>query len=112
MAIRLAHRFDLIDIPTSRRRHPKPMPIVGGVVVFITLVAGLAFFSLLEPWWFQAHGKSLAAVGTAMSLLVVLGLRDDLHGVYTKGKLLLAVRRGGFGFSLRTPHPCPLLVLV
>ena len=87
VAIRLAHRFDLIDIPTSRRRHPKPMPIVGGVVVFITLVAGLAFFSLLEPWWFQAHGKSLAAVGTAMSLLVVLGLRDDLHGVSPKGKL-------------------------
>ena len=86
IVIQAAYRFKLLDHPSPRRRHRAPTPIIGGLGIFFTWALGLALFCLIEPNWFEVHAKSLLPIVTSLSILLVLGVIDDVKGLTPKPK--------------------------
>lgn len=72
VARRVAPTVGLVDSPTARKSHQGDVPLVGGVSIFGALVALTIFGGL-----FQEH----AAFFAAASLLVVVGVLDDVTGI-------------------------------
>ncbi len=76
--IRVAPRVGLIDHPSERRIHVKPVPRAGGIAVYATMVLGcVALLVLRVDLGTQISGKWLLAFLGAASLLVVVGIADD-----------------------------------
>ena len=100
----LAVQLKLLDRPDDfRRRHERPIPRLGGVAVFIsvlivngvgTLVADRAHLLVLLPF--------VASIAIGATILFVTGLVDDLVGVRPLAKILaqsaaaIIVWYGGF----------------
>ena len=48
----LAMRLGLVDTPTERKQHAEPVPLIGGIAIFITFCVGTFI-------WSDAEGASL-----------------------------------------------------
>ena len=70
-----ADQFRLIDRPDARKNHASPVPMVGGLAIYLILLSG---FILVDPplkvGWFMF----------ALTLLVITGLLDDAFGLGVK----------------------------
>ncbi|MBM4197390.1 MAG: undecaprenyl/decaprenyl-phosphate alpha-N-acetylglucosaminyl 1-phosphate transferase [Gammaproteobacteria bacterium] len=71
----LAVRVGLVDVPDSRKRHSGPVPLIGGLAIFLTavLVHSLPEIDKLPVYDPTATGFLLSGL-----VLVVVGLADDL----------------------------------
>lgn len=87
----VAVRFDIVDRPNVRKVHRKPIPRVGGVAIFIGMVA-LVLPVLLLPndvgsafrkWHFE-----VLVILAAGGMMFLLGLIDDVKGLRVRTKLL------------------------
>ncbi len=65
----LAKTIDLVDRPGGRKTHDGDVPLIGGLAMFLGLVAGLGF---MDPFVYAT--ASLVGVS---AILVVIGLLDD-----------------------------------
>lgn len=63
---KLADHAGFVDTPDGRKHHDKPVPPLGGAVIFTVFLAFMMFFGYL-PW----------AVFGALGLILVLGIMDD-----------------------------------
>jgi UDP-GlcNAc:undecaprenyl-phosphate GlcNAc-1-phosphate transferase len=98
----LALRLGLVDRPDGRRkRHPAPVPRLGGLSVY------LAFVSTLLLWHFLNRGAAGQALTTGTELplvaaataVMLVGLVDDLLGVPPAAKLLVQAGAGGYLYA-------------
>jgi UDP-N-acetylmuramyl pentapeptide phosphotransferase/UDP-N-acetylglucosamine-1-phosphate transferase/glycosyltransferase involved in cell wall biosynthesis len=87
---RLARAHGWVDHPGARKVHREPMPRVGGIAIYLAMLAGLvpavAFVSLhqkLAP----VHGPFLA-LAAAATFVFLVGLADDLQDISSKFKLI------------------------
>jgi UDP-GlcNAc:undecaprenyl-phosphate GlcNAc-1-phosphate transferase len=82
MVIDLAWKLGAIDMPgEARRMHNKPMPRLGGLAMFIAFCVG-GLFTL--PWGEQ----SVQGLILGSTVIVILGILDDIYGLPAKVKLL------------------------
>jgi UDP-GlcNAc:undecaprenyl-phosphate GlcNAc-1-phosphate transferase len=80
----LAVQCGLVDAPCIRKRHTGVIPLVGGLAIYLTLVAlWLAF-----PFWQAQDGTWLIALGLP---LLLVGLVDDRWEVSASKRLLVEV---------------------
>jgi len=72
IAIILARRFGFIDYPgmQEHKRHPAPVPLAGGIVIFLALAVLIPIFDL---WKIQGF----AAIILPAVVVFVFGLLDD-----------------------------------
>src|SRR6266498_1087240 len=81
---RLCQRFNLLDIPVDGRRvHSKAVPRLGGVALFLSLLIALSTLPFVDNLLTQALRAHAAEIFVALmpaSLVLVLGIYDDLHG--------------------------------
>jgi UDP-GlcNAc:undecaprenyl-phosphate GlcNAc-1-phosphate transferase len=105
---RVAVHRKLLDFPDDvRRRHERPIPRLGGVAVFVSVLAVIGAGAALDD---RAHLLVLLPFVTSVSIgatiLFVTGLVDDLVGVRPLGKLAaqsaaaLIVYYSGFGLDV------------
>ena len=73
----VARRIGLVDKPGGRKTHAGDIPLIGGVVIFISFLAVCAYLSALN-----------GALISAMALLLFLGLYDDRYDLKPTYKLL------------------------
>lgn len=80
-----ALRLNIVDRPGGQRKiHSEPIPLLGGVALFIALVSVSAFYYFVhfENWHaitdFQIHPKHLAGILMGGFLLVIGGVLDDI----------------------------------
>ena len=73
--LKLAHRFDFTDKPTERKKHMEPIPLTGGIAMFIAFTVGFLVFVIR-----QDPAMPFLLLGAAM--IVAVGLVDD----YSKSK--------------------------
>lgn len=78
-----APRFDLVDRPDGRKRHEMPTPVIGGIAIFIGLMAAAVLMGNV----FIGHREIFLGMG----LLLVMGVFDDKHSVHPVIKLLIQV---------------------
>lgn len=85
---RLAIRFGAIDHPSDRKVHPRPTPTLGGVAIFLGVLAGIGASRLL-PFFADLHRTSseLMAVLVAAAIIVAVGVHDDVRGATVPTKV-------------------------
>jgi UDP-GlcNAc:undecaprenyl-phosphate GlcNAc-1-phosphate transferase len=90
LVIRIAVAWRLYDTPDTRRLHTRPIPRLGGVVVFIATLLGL-----LAAFVATGAGRDLSPGGREFFIGILLGggvlfaagLLDDLRGLRPAAKL-------------------------
>ena len=77
---RYAYKLDLVDYPGGHRGHVLPTPLIGGLGIFCGAMTSLFFFPL--P---LGDLRIFMAGGT---LLVVVGVLDDLHDLSSRSRFI------------------------
>ena len=73
--LRYALRHRIVDNPDARKIHRKPIPVMGGVVVYAGILAGcLAMWLLIE-------GASIHWSLMAVTTMLLLGVWDDMKNL-------------------------------
>ncbi len=92
LAIRLGKRLNLTDMPGVRKVHREPVPRIGGLAVYISVILiVLPTLFLLSPAD-DAFGQSLPKVWVllgAATTVCLLGLADDIRALRARLKLLV-----------------------
>ena len=89
----VAIHYGIVDQPDrARKMHAAPVAYLGGVAIFLGLLAGLAvsqYLSLhrVEAGWPVTHPSIKLSIVLGALIIVVLGLWDDLHGIPPVGKI-------------------------
>lgn len=82
LARHIAPRLGMMDQPSARKMHLKPVPRIGGLVIFGAVMVALIF--LRE----QRNFDQFVSILLAASWMSFLGLWDDRWGVHPTLKLL------------------------
>ena len=80
-----AKKKHLYDNPEDRKLQRRPIPVMGGFVVFLGAMAG----SL--TYWFQHDCISIVPIQVAMLIMLVIGGWDDIKKVSPQLRFLLEV---------------------
>lgn len=81
LAIKIAPKIGAMDVPKdSRRMHKKPIPRFGGIAIYAGFLAAFIYNGIFTQ---QAMGIIVGA-----TLILVLGICDDIKGMPAKVKLL------------------------
>lgn len=78
---RLALLTGIIDAPGPRKVHRKPMPYLGGLAFFLSLLSVLTVVMAVWPdiLWDDQDGRRYAGLLIGATLLVLVGLYDDVR---------------------------------
>jgi len=77
----VAIKFKLFDWPAPRRIHPRPLPRLGGVAIFLAFVLVILFFTTGAGGHFLVFDKHLAGFLAGATLLVLVMIVDDIRGL-------------------------------
>lgn len=100
----VAIKYDLVDVPDARKIHKTPVPVVGGLVLFIMAVALLLITNNVTVFTFYLM--------MATGFVVVVGLMDDVFQLSAFWRFVVqiiasllviyfsSVKLVGFGFLL------------
>jgi len=82
---RLAIKVNAIDIPKDERRvHCKPIPVMGGLAIYISFVLGTILYNgILTP--------SQTGIIVGATVIVIGGIIDDVKDLSPKYKILIQV---------------------
>ncbi|MFN7021064.1 MAG: glycosyltransferase family 4 protein [Phycisphaerales bacterium] len=95
---RIAIANGIIDRPSvARKIHRLPVAYLGGVAVYLGIVAGI-FFAMMHPFhgWLQLHPSkgmtdlpldAVVAVLLGMTVIMFCGLYDDVRGIDPRAKI-------------------------
>lgn len=79
-----ATKIGFVDMPTDRKKHDSPMPLSGGVAIFVGFITGYILF--------LGHINSKCVITALAAILVlIIGLVDDWYK--SKGKEFSALAR-------------------
>mgnify|MGYP000226713945 CR=1 FL=1 len=81
---KLAYKVNAIDIPKDNRRvHKKPMPLMGGLAIYLGVVITSLIFLPLD--------KALISVIVGGTLILISGIIDDIKGLSPRSKLIFQI---------------------
>jgi UDP-GlcNAc:undecaprenyl-phosphate/decaprenyl-phosphate GlcNAc-1-phosphate transferase len=80
LMIRIGHRWNFVDVPADRKIHVLPTPRIGGIALYAGFVGSLLLNSIVPDW--------MIAILVAGSLLLVIGVLDDIRELPASGKLI------------------------
>ncbi len=83
----LAPRVGMLDIPAGRKQHGHPMPLLGGLGIFIAAAACLIL-----------HGgtdRQTIALVVGAAVVLALGLWDDWRGLRARFRLVVQILSAG-----------------
>lgn len=84
---KLAFKVGAVDIPKDDRRvHKEPMPLIGGLAIFIAVVIVTLVFLPLD--------REIISILLGASFIVVAGIIDDLRELRPKAKFSLQIIAG------------------
>ena len=83
--VRIAELKDIVDEPSSRKLQRRPVPILGGVCVFLGAVVGLGSTSVF------GDGSELFVVVMAMTVMLYTGTMDDILGLTPRVRFMIEI---------------------
>ena len=78
---KLAFRIGALDYPGARKVHRQAMPLLGGLAIY------LSFWAVSAPLLLPEGGGQLQGLFWGSTLILLLGIYDDLKGLSYKVKL-------------------------
>ncbi len=91
IVIKIARKLDIVDKPNIRKVHSKPVPRIGGVAIFISmmgLVVPVLFLPNAVGDRFRLYQTKVIVMLSAASFMFLIGLLDDIKGLRVRVKLL------------------------
>ncbi|MGQ0809801.1 MAG: glycosyltransferase family 4 protein [Nitrospiraceae bacterium] len=85
--IHLSHSWGVVDRPSERKIHVVPTPGLGGLAVYFGFVGSVLMNSILPEW--------MVGILVAASLLLVVGILDDLRELPTGTRLMAQIAATG-----------------
>ncbi len=90
IVIHVAKRLHIVDIPGARKVHSKPIPRIGGVAIFVSMI-GLVIPVLFLP---NVVGETFRLIQSKVIILLgatgfmfLVGLVDDIRGLRVRTRL-------------------------
>lgn len=83
--LRIALSKGIVDNPEARKLQKRPIPILGGVVIFFGIAVGLMFFKTMF------YQTALLPVLAAMVAMLYVGTIDDILNIKPAVRLLIEV---------------------
>ncbi len=88
LSMRLAVRYDLMDLPGQHKRHRRPVPLVGGAVLFVALWGAMTLaVALAADTIYVELTDSYLYVLAGAAIVFLVGLSDDLRPLSAWTKL-------------------------
>jgi UDP-GlcNAc:undecaprenyl-phosphate GlcNAc-1-phosphate transferase len=91
----VARQFGLVDRPDGRRKiHKTPIPVAGGVAIFVASLLVLTGAYFVNDYWRQQLNDNWSSYGSllvAAIIVVVVGVVDDYRGMRGRYKLLAQI---------------------
>jgi len=87
----IAQRWKIIDQPTKQRKvHKKPVPLLGGLAIFIAFAGTILFYTLWDQSFFSGYMSPKHIVGILLGGLILMigGVLDDKYNL-SPGKLII-----------------------
>lgn len=81
---KLAQSINFVDKPAARKVHVSPVPMLGGVAIYIGFVSSMAMGS-------SQHYQELLGVLVGATIMTAIGLWDDRHALPPVVKILAQV---------------------
>lgn len=82
--IKLAPKIGAMDIPKDDRRiHSKPMPLIGGVAMYLAVMISMLLFF--------PGSRELYSIMAGGTIIFVAGLKDDIKGMSPVEKLIYQI---------------------
>ena len=81
--ISIANKFNIYDYPEKRKMHSKPMPLLGGLAVYVSFITAL-LVNFHFSW--ELKGMIIAA-----SFVMISGLLDDIKELSASGRLIIQI---------------------
>ncbi len=81
---RIAIRIGAVDLPSERKIHAQPIPRLGGIAIYVSLLiaVAIALFKFLKP---TPEMKGILLGG---SIMLAIGIADDIKELSPKIKLM------------------------
>lgn len=76
-----SYKINLLDIPTARKLHKKPVPLIGGIVIGLSLIISVYLFDFKDPYFNIILSFSV--------IIVIVGVLDDFKNLSAANKLIL-----------------------
>lgn len=83
--VKLALMKDIVDTPNARKLQRMPVPVLGGIVVFFGVLAGLGCFASFFD------SSRLSWVVTLMALMLYVGTLDDAMGLSPRFRFMVEI---------------------
>jgi UDP-GlcNAc:undecaprenyl-phosphate GlcNAc-1-phosphate transferase len=107
---KLAFNFHILDYPSQRKVHLKPMPLLGGLgiyfSIFFTILLGLWLKNFLFAHFYNYYNGIISVLPKIFSLIIILGivvffgLLDDIYHFRSYQKLFFQIVCGIITFLL------------
>lgn len=81
----LAFKLGLVDQPNARKLHQTPMPLMGGLAIYLATVSCIVIFAD------KTNPAELVAILAGATLVFVVGLLDDRGLLHHQIKLMVAM---------------------
>jgi UDP-GlcNAc:undecaprenyl-phosphate GlcNAc-1-phosphate transferase len=93
LIIRLAHHFDVLDKPGTRKIHLRIVPRMGGLAVFTGMLVSLFLYCFFYPDLFKNifFERKYLHIITGALVMMVLGIVDDKYGLNAKVKFTVQI---------------------
>ena len=75
IVIRFAKKHNIVDNPNARKLQREPIPVLGGVTVFLGIAASLLFTAHYMDWF------TLYGIIAFMFIMLIVGLSDDMFNL-------------------------------
>jgi len=88
LMIVVSRKWNVMDIPNGRKAHNKPIPLMGGVAIYLaTFVATILYFFLFDDKSLQLNIIIAYLIG--ISGVTMMGLIDDVLSLSPKRRLII-----------------------
>ena len=88
LAIKIAPKIGAMDIPKDDRRvHKEPMPLMGGVAIYVAITIGMFIF--------LPKTRDFISIFVGATIILFSGLKDDIKGTTPKEKLAYQLLAAG-----------------
>lgn len=94
LVIRLAHALKLYDPRNSRKIHTTPMPRVGGIALFTSMMLVTLAAVFFDAHWdnlFEGIQSQLAVLLGTSAFIFLVGVYDDIRGLRAIVKLIAQI---------------------
>ncbi len=92
--IKISHRYKILDFPGEHKRHKKPVPLLGGVVLFASVWLTVFVGIFLFPDTFKEFSDMIIYIFFGALMILLVGLSDDLKPLSAWIQLLAQIGAG------------------